>query len=100
MRLSENHALCIKQIIQTYFGETAVVMLFGSRVDDTKRGGDIDIYIECHHLSADDLIDAKINALIALHKVLGEQKIDLVINRNNGVVLPIYEVAKKDGIML
>ena len=28
------------------FGEAASLYLFGSRIDDDKRGGDIDLYIE------------------------------------------------------
>jgi len=100
MRLSSKNALHIKNIIHRYFGEEALVMLFGSRVDDLKRGGDIDIYIECSNLSADALVDAKIKTLVALNEALGEQKIDLVINRNNGLSLPIYEIAKKEGVPL
>lgn len=58
------------------------------------------IFIKCAALCSDELVDAKINTLVELKKLLGEQKIDLVINRKNGVVLPIYEVAKKEGIVL
>jgi len=100
MRITEQQALVIKKTILRFFGEETSVMLFGSRADDNKRGGDIDIYIECAALSSDELVDAKINTLVELKKLLGEQKIDLVINRKNGVVLPIYEVAKKEGIVL
>ena len=100
MRITDQQALVIKKTILRFFGEETSVMLFGSRADDNKRGGDIDIYIECANLSTDELLDAKINTLVELKKLLGEQKIDLVINRNNGVVLPIYEVAKKEGIVL
>jgi hypothetical protein len=32
--------------------------------------------------------------------LLGDQKIDLVINRNIGKKLPIYEIAKQSGIPL
>lgn len=105
MRITEQQAFVIKKTILRFFGEDSSVMLFGSRADDNKRGGDIDIYIECAALSADELssdelVDAKIKTLVELKKLLGEQKIDLVINRNNGVVLPIYEIAKKEGIVL
>lgn len=100
MRLSNKNALLIKNVIHRYFGEETLVILFGSRVDDLKRGGDIDIYIECAMVSTDSLVDAKIKTLVELHKILGDQKIDIVINRNDGLSLPIYEIAKKEGVPL
>lgn len=74
--------------------------LFGSRVDDNARGGDIDLYIEPEIQRADDIVEAKLNALVELHRQLGEQKIDLVINRKQGTDLPIYQVAKETGVLL
>jgi hypothetical protein len=38
--------------------------------------------------------------LVELHKRLGDQKIDLVINRKQGRQLAIYEIAKQSGILL
>lgn len=75
-------------------------MLFGSRVNDNALGGDIDLYIEPEIIDPDAVVDARLNALVQLHKALGEQKIDLVINRRQGTALPIYEVAKRTGVVL
>ncbi|MFT6031248.1 MAG: putative nucleotidyltransferase [Oleiphilaceae bacterium] len=100
MRLSEQERLTLKRTIRQYFGENTSILLFGSRADDTKKGGDIDIYIECDTLSSDEVVNAKINALLELYKTLGEQKIDLVINRKNGFSLPIYDLAKREGVPL
>ena len=44
MRLSKKELETIKNSIKDTFGD-AVVYLFGSRVDDSKTGGDIDLYI-------------------------------------------------------
>jgi len=44
MRLSNDSMLTIKQAVTLIFGKDAKVYLFGSRTDDAKKGGDIDLY--------------------------------------------------------
>ena len=44
MRLTEKEIKIIKENTKKIFGE-AKIILFGSRVDDKKSGGDIDLYI-------------------------------------------------------
>ena len=46
MRLSASQIETIRDAAQQNFGAEASVWLFGSRVDDTKRGGDVDLYVE------------------------------------------------------
>ncbi|QEP43559.1 hypothetical protein D5085_10775 [Ectothiorhodospiraceae bacterium BW-2] len=56
--------------------QRAVVRLFGSRLDDSKRGGDIDLLIETDISQPDELVKAKNRFLAQLYRELGEQKID------------------------
>jgi predicted nucleotidyltransferase len=71
--------------------------LFGSRVDDLAKGGDIDLYIEPQMQKPADLITAKLEFLRDLHK----QKIDVVLHRaDSAVELPIYRIAKQTGVLL
>ena len=100
MRITEQQQKIIKQTICKYVGVGSGVWLFGSRVDDNARGGDVDIYIEPEIQEADDIVEAKLDALVELYQLLGDQKIDLVINRKNGVILPIYDIAKDTGVRL
>lgn len=100
MRLTEHQQTVIKQTLQKHFGRHSDIRLFGSRIDDNARGGDIDLYIEPEIQSAEQIVEAKLNALVELHIKLGEQKIDLVINRKSGKHLPIYKFAQETGIRL
>lgn len=45
MRLSPGQVAAIKQETGHCFGVQAEVWLFGSRVDDARRGGDVDLYV-------------------------------------------------------
>jgi len=83
MRISQQYVDAIKQSTQTIFGKSTEVFLFGSRVDDSKRGGDIDLYIVPH--SKDDrsnLFSKKISFLTQLKSVIGEQKIDVLMSKD------------------
>lgn len=70
--------------------------LFGSRVDETQRGGDIDLLIVPDDLQ--DITAKKIRFLVALKRSIGEQKIDVVIDR--GQHRPIDHIAKQQGVLL
>lgn len=72
-------------------------MLFGSRADDSKRGGDIDLYIETNLTQG--VIEKKIKLLVKLKDHLGDQKIDIVIN-NFTYNKAIFQVALNEGIVL
>jgi predicted nucleotidyltransferase len=61
------------------FDQDAQVCLFGSRVDDNKKGGDIDILIVSDLIKKYDLI--KIENLI--FKQIDEQKIDFIVSKKN-----------------
>lgn len=100
MRISEQEHRTIVEVLKRHFGETAEVWLFGSRADDSARGGDIDLMVETPLQSADEVVDAKLNALVELHRRLGDQKIDLVIKRPSGSQMPIHRVAQESGVRL
>lgn len=74
MRLSSKERSAIKTVLNS-LDPTAEVYLFGSRVDDQLRGGDIDLLVLSRKLSLSD----RVTALYELKLRLGDQKIDLLI---------------------
>ncbi len=101
MRLTPAQLDIIRTTAAEQFGNSAHVWLFGSRIDDTKRGGDIDLYIEPEEADLDKLVDAKLHFLMRLHQALGDQKIDVVIRPKQATdELPIYQIAKSTGVAL
>jgi len=62
----------------------ALVYVFGSRADDTAKGGDIDLLV----LSKKINIMAKLDILAQLHQQLGERKVDIAIYPDSAQPFP------------
>jgi predicted nucleotidyltransferase len=71
MRLTEDQITSIRQAATEIFRARAQVWLFGSRVDDQKRDGDIDLLIRPDPTATDDLLRRKIRFLRAAGTPLG-----------------------------
>ena len=78
MRLSAKEIELIKTNVKMIFGES-IVYLFGSRVDDTKRGGDIDLYIVPN--TNDNLFKKKIKIKTILEDLL-YKPVDIVVAKD------------------
>jgi len=77
MRLSETDRKAITTAVTRHFGPDARVFLFGSRVDDHRRGGDIDLLVETA-LPESRALHAKIGAITDIQLAIGDQKIDMI----------------------
>lgn len=95
MRIEQSEALAAVNVVKKYLGSSASIWLFGSRVNDTLKGGDVDLYVETE---AQNLAIPIARARGELSDVLGRH-VDLVVN-NHTKQEPIYQVAKAQGIKL
>ena len=95
MRLNEVQQEVIKKTFFEIF-EEGEIYLFGSRVDDELKGGDIDLFLEIKN--KDNLFKKKIKFLAKIKKILGEQKIDVVFNEDKNRL--IEKEARKWGIKI
>lgn len=94
MRLSDFEISAIKQTAREVFAPETEVFLFGSRLHDDKKGGDIDLYIK----TTNNDFRHKIQFLVLLEQKIGEQKIDVVLATDEKN--PIEQQAMKTGILL
>jgi len=97
VRLENYEIEAIKKCFKEIFKE-GELYIFGSRIDDNKRGGDIDLYIiPKEKIIYSELFDKKIEFLGKLQEKIGEQKIDVIISKDKN--RPIEKEALK-GIRL
>lgn len=74
MRLTKEEIVSIKQVALS-LDPNAKVYVLGSRLDDSKKGGDIDLLIESEILNRVSLL----SFASELDRSLGSKKIDLVL---------------------
>jgi predicted nucleotidyltransferase len=106
MRLKESEAQAIREAARKHFGPDVRVLLFGSRVDDGKRGGDIDLLVEHDPaLQGSDLIKRKLRMMSDIQLAIGDQKIDIVTTpaQSSGSepdTRLVVKNARKGGVLL
>lgn len=77
MRLSSLEIKKIIDVAKEVYGLSVKVFLFGSRTDDSKRGGDIDLLIRTETQEKLGFM-GRVLMRAKLKMVLGDQKIDIV----------------------
>jgi len=99
MRLTERQRQAIVASVNSILGDRTQVKLFGSRLYDDKKGGDIDLYIALTEAVAQPAwLIARIQSSILLK--IGEQKIDVLLSAPNLTRQPIHEIAEQQGVVL
>lgn len=99
MRLNEAQRRAIVETAKEHFGDDVRVVLFGSRVDDQARGGDIDLLIKTTE-AAERARTRKIPFLVALKRRIGDRKVDVVVQSDGGPASRVAEVAEQEGVEL
>ncbi len=100
VRLNEFEIIAIRKLFIKHFLPGDHIWLFGSRANLSKRGGDIDLYIETS-ANIDEVYRKRLDLVFDLCSTIGDQKIDVIVHRlADEHKLPIYEVARTEVIQL
>lgn len=92
MRLTPAQIETIKSTAQAVLGKGVQVTLFGSRVDDTLKGGDVDLFVETEQPIE---LMQKIRCKVTLQDQL-DLPVDLIV-KPYGDQSPIAMIAKNEG---
>jgi predicted nucleotidyltransferase len=75
------------------------VRVFGSRLDDTAHGGDLDLMLELPEPVANPaLLAAQFSAKVT--RLMHGRKVDVLLAAPNLMRLPIHDIAVKEGQLL
>ena len=98
MRLEPGEIQAIRSAAQAVFGTRARVRVFGSRVADHLRGGDLDLWLEVAPGQATLANELRFRDLIA--GPLDELRVDVVLHERGRPLSPIDRIAQRDGVPL
>ena len=93
MRLNSKEQSAIVNSVKR-IDDSAKIWLFGSRADDTKKGGDIDIAVLSEKISRKN----KFKIIYDIEKQIGEQKIDFVVSADYSK--PFFRMAAESGVRI
>lgn len=99
MRLNEYQVSTIVDAVVSRFGSRANIYLFGSRLDDKLRGGDIDLFIDLPVVDH-ETVRHSCQALADIQILLGDQKIDIVVRHPKSLDQAIFHEALTQGVLL
>ena len=95
MRLELEQVQAIREEIHQA-DPAAEIYLYGSRADDSARGGDIDLLVVSAKLGFRELLHLR----TAILDRIGWQQLDLVVRRPDQLNEPLAVVARQTGIKL
>lgn len=99
MRLSPEQRLALKVHFARELGTDCQVLLFGSRVDDSRRGGDVDLLVLCPSaLQGKAWLAARLAA--RAERLLGGRRVDVLLLDPVTPAQPVHETALAAGVAL
>lgn len=98
MRLTPVETEAIRRAVREVFGNGARVRVFGSRVRDDLKGGDLDLFVEVDAGDASIANEQRLRDVIA--PVLDDLRTDIILHERGRSLTPIEAIALRDGVLL
>jgi predicted nucleotidyltransferase len=99
MRLTPKQIEMIRNTAQLVFGDIARVTLFGSRIDDQAKGGDVDLMVEVPNIVDEPaLMGARVASRVS--RAMNGRRVDVILKAPNLKIQPIHEIATRNGVIL
>lgn len=99
MRLTDQQRKVIRDACKDVFGSDSVVKLFGSRVDDSLKGGDIDLLVELPSPVEQSGLKC-VKLATRIQQRLGDQKIDVMCIWPGSILSSTHKSAIENGVKI
>ncbi len=99
MRLTAEQQHIILDLTADLIGSDAHVWLFGSRTDDRRKGGDIDLLVEVDRV-LDDRVILAARLAARLERRFHGLPVDVVLKDQATTSQPIHQIARRTGVPL
>lgn len=99
MRLTSEQIQAIRTGVAQVAGQGAQVWLFGSRLHDQARGGDVDLLLELD-APVDEPAQLAARLSVRISRAMHGRKVDVVVKAPNLMHLPIHTIAMQEGVRL
>lgn len=99
MRLSPQNIAALREAIGSLAPDASAIRLFGSRLDDDARGGDVDLMIDFDHpVEHPAALSARLS--VRASRAIGGRKVDIMLRAPNLTQSAIHRIAQEEGILL
>jgi predicted nucleotidyltransferase len=98
MRLQPREVQAIRTAVREVFGPLAAVRVFGSRVRDDVKGGDIDLFVEVEPGQVSIANEQRLRERIA--PSVQDLRTDIVLHERGTALTPLGRIALRDGVLL
>lgn len=99
MRLTPDQIAALRRAIHEVAPEARQTFVFGSRIDDSARGGDVDVLVNFDQpVIAPAALAARVE--VRAMRALGGRKVDVVLRAPNLVESEIHRRAMSEGVLL
>ena len=99
MRLTPAQIDTIKSTAQDVLGQGVQVTLFGSRVHDDQKGGDVDLMVDVlQAVQEPALMAARLASRVS--RSMHGRKVDVLLKAPNLLEQPIHRIATQEGVRL
>jgi predicted nucleotidyltransferase len=99
MRISPQERSSIRRATEDVAGDGARALLFGSRVHDDQKGGDVDLMVEVlQAVQEPALMAARLASRVS--RSMHGRKVDVLLKAPNLLEQPIHRIAMQEGVRL
>jgi len=100
MRLSSKEASAIKNAFTQLFPNIeCTVYLFGSRTQDNRKGGDIDLLVVTSDRFKEPIVNSKSRIRLKIFETIPEQRIDITVATPAELVTDTFLLSVQDDLI-